>query len=385
MAAPARKKAASPTVAKGTLFGFFGTDEARAKELAMKKVRELAPPDDEFGTEIIAGQADTVDHAVQIIGDTLQGLQTLPFFGGDKVVWLQGANFFADTVLGRSETTLASVERLLAVLRDGLAPGVKFVLSASEVDKRRTFFKHFSDIAEVSVHDRIDISKSTWTDQMEALVEGWSRQKGLSFSDRALSLFVLFVGVDTRQAQSELEKLDLYLGERRRASEDDVRAIVASTHAGIIFEIGDAVQKRNLRLALKLLDQQLRKGENAIALLLAAIIPKVRSLLQARDLVERHRLNAKGNYRNFESAVNRLPTRETAHLTRKKDGGINCYPLYLAAQECDAFTVEELTRALERCLRANLRLVTSALEPRLVLEQLMAEILIPSETKPLRR
>ncbi len=182
-----------------------------------------------------------------------------------------------------------------------------------------------------------------------------------------------------------MEKLDLYLGERRRASEDDVRAIVASTHAGIIFEIGDAVQKRNLRLALKLLDQQLRKGENAIALLLAAIIPKVRSLLQARDLVERHRLNAKGNYRNFESAVNRLPARETAHLTRKKDGGINCYPLYLAAQECDAFTVEELTRALERCLRANLRLVTSALEPRLVLEQLMAEILIPSETKPLRR
>lgn len=384
MAAPAKKTAKAPAVAKGTLFGYFGSDEARVKEAALRKARALAPPDDEFGLEIIAAHADNVDHAVHLIGDALQGLQTLPFFGGDKVVWLQGANFFADNVMGRSETTLGAVDRLATVLRGGLAPGVKFVLSASEVDKRRTFFKAFSEIAEVEVYDRIDISKANWNEQMEALVEGWARAKGLAFTDPALSLFVLFVGVDTRQAQSELEKLDIYLGARRQATEDDVRAIVASTHAGIIFEIGDAVQKRNLRLALRLLDQQLRKGENAVGLLLAAIIPKVRSLLQARDLVERHRLNTRQAYRGFESAVNRLPARETAHLPRKKDGGINCFPLFLAAQECGAFTVAELKAAMEACLRANLRLVTSALEPRLVLEQLMAEILIPAGKTPAR-
>ncbi|MCB1229437.1 MAG: DNA polymerase III subunit delta [Verrucomicrobiae bacterium] len=361
--------------AKSNIHAVLGNDEGRVKEVAMALARELAPPDDEFGLETVSGQADNSDHASQIIGETLQALQTLPFFGGGKVVWLQGANFFGDSVTGRSQTTLSAVEGLQEMLEAGLPPDVTFILSASEIDKRRSFYKKLSKLAKVQVFDRVDISKDGWETQLIGPVGQWARELGIDFEPDAVERFVLMVGTDTRQLRSELEKLSLYLDGRRRATVDDVRAIVVSTHTGVIFEISEAIANRNLPLALELIDRQLKNGENAIGLLLAAIVPKVRYLLQARDLIERHGITPGRNYRAFESAINRLPKNETAHLPRKKDGNPSVYPIFLAAQECRKFSAAELRDALEACLEANLRLVTTALEPRLVLGQLVTRIL----------
>jgi DNA polymerase-3 subunit delta len=65
-------------------------------------------------------------------------------------------------------------------------------------------------------------------------------------------------------------------------------------------------------------------------------------------------------------------------LPRKKDGGLSVYPLFLAAQESRQFTEAELRHGLQACLRANHRLVGSSLDPRVVLSQLLIEILAPA-------
>ncbi|MEQ1841082.1 MAG: hypothetical protein ABL994_11775, partial [Verrucomicrobiales bacterium] len=67
------------------IFAFFGTDEALVKEAAMKLSREIAPQDNELGLEIGSGSADNSDHASQIVSRTIEAIQTLPFFGGDKL------------------------------------------------------------------------------------------------------------------------------------------------------------------------------------------------------------------------------------------------------------------------------------------------------------
>ena len=82
------------------------------------------------------------------------------------------------------------------------------------------------------------------------------------------------------------------------------------------------------------------------------------------------------SYPAFSKALEALPKGETGHLPRKKDGGINAYPLFLAAQVSNRFTAAELKNALEACLEANERLVTTQLEPHLVLNQLVTKILI---------
>lgn len=360
--------------ASKNIYAFFGSDDARVKEAALACSRKIAPPDDEFGLDIVNGAVDNAEGAVKAVGETIEAIQTLPFFGGDKAVWLQGANFFGDSVTGRAESTLGAAQDLIDLLEAGLPEGVKFLLSASEVDKRRAFYKRIGKIAEVEIFDKVDTSRSGWEAKVMPLVADKAKALGLEFEPGALEQFVLTVGADTRLLESELEKLSLSVGEGR-AGARDVQEICAATVSGAVFAIGDALAQRNLPRTLELIEAQLRKGENAFAILQAAIVPKVRGLLHATDLIERHGLRVGRNYPSFQSAVGALPETETAHLPRKKDGDLNLYPLFLAAQSSGRFSTEELREALGACLEANVRLVTTQLDPHLVLCQLVARIL----------
>ncbi len=189
-------------------------------------------------------------------------------------------------------------------------------------------------------------------------------------------MFVQLAGEDTRQLDSELEKIGLYLGDSPRVTVEDVRAVVPLSRAGIIFEVGNAIGKRDLRRALELLRTLIYQGQNPVGILLGAIVPRVRSLLLAADIAASHPKLPRGNYQGFVGALDRLPAEETAHLPKKKDGsGINGYPIFLALDEARRFTMAELREALRACLDANLKLVTTALDPQLVLERLLIGML----------
>lgn len=355
------------------IHAFFGSDEAQVKEAALRLSEKLAP-DDEFGLEVVNGSADNAEHACRIVGETVEAIQTLPFFGGEKVVWLQGANFFGDNQTGKAESVLGAVESLVELLEAGLPPDVQLIISASEIDKRRSFYKKIQKLGEVAIFDKVDTSKAGWETEVMAWVRKRAEGLGIEFAGDALERFVLMVGADTRVLDGELEKLSLFVGERAVTAED-VSRLVAASHLGIVFEIGDAIARKNLPKTLDLIDRQLRRGENAIGILLAAIVPRVRQLLYARDLMERHGLRASGRFPQFQKSVDALPRSETAHLPRKKDGGISAYPLFLAAQVAGRFRSDELREALEACLEANERLVTTQLDPQLVLSQLVTKIL----------
>ena len=369
----AKKKAAVKKVPN--LYCVFGTDDGKVKEEAIKLTRELAPEEaGEFGLEIIEGHADNSEHAARICAQTVEAIQTLPFFGGDKVVWLKGANFFADNVTGRAETTQRGVESLTDVLTQSLPAEVKIVVSASEVDKRRSFFLTMKKAANLHVYDLPDISREGWEQNVAAIVSQRAKERGLRFEGESLEFFVLLAGQHTRQIENELEKLDIYLGERRSVTVADVRVMVSQSRAGVIFEIGNAIGHRDLRSALELIDQMLRRGENAIGILLAAIVPKVRNLFFAKLVEEQFRIR-ESRYQSYVAALERLPEVEVSWLPRKKDGGISGYPMFLASQEARAFSLGQLRAGIEACLEANARLVTTQLDHRTVLSQLVTRIL----------
>ncbi|MEO6871984.1 MAG: hypothetical protein ABI233_07165, partial [Chthoniobacterales bacterium] len=138
----------------------------------------------------------------------------------------------------------------------------------------------------------------------------------------------------------------------------------------------NALAARHLEHALNLVRRLLDQGESAIGILLVAIIPTVRNLLLAKDLMQRHKLPRPGAPFSFISTLNRLPNEATAHLPRKKDGSINGYALGLAAMHAQHFQVEQLVRGLEACLASNLQIVTSQLDHELILNQVVVKLLV---------
>lgn len=366
-------KKASPAAA---IHVFMGSDEARVKEAALLAVRQLTPKDaGDFSNDIIDGTADNADHAGTICSNVCMALQTLPFFGGTKVVWLKNANFLGDTQTGRSQAAVEGFERILGIVEAGLGSDVRFVISTTGIDKRRSAFKRVSKLANIEVFDKPDTSKAGWEGPVLAVASRRVKELGITFESGALELLVQMAGDDTRQLENEIEKIDLYLGERRRAGLKTVQGLVSMSRAGVLWDLGNAIGKRDLPRALDLLGTLMYQGQNAIGLLLAAIVPRVRSLLLIKDLGSRYKLN-RMNYNGFCSSLEALPSSATAHLPRKKDGtGFNAYPMFLALPETGNFSLEELHEAFKACLHANVKLVTSSLDPKLVLERLLIGIL----------
>jgi DNA polymerase III subunit delta len=369
-------KAKPKIQAKGSFFTVVGSDEGLVREKALELYNRLTGGlDDGFTHETIDGVADNAESAHEICSSTVQALLTIPMFGGDKVVWLRNANFFADSVTGRAQRTEAGVENLRATLERGLPDGVKFLLTAQSVDKRRGFWKFVEKAADVQVHDRIDTSREGWEEQVGALVSRRAKELGLRFERDAMALFVLLAGEATQQIGNELEKLDLYLGpERREVTEEDVRQMVPLSRAALVFEIGKSIQSGDTARVLELIDQQLEADESAIGIMRASIIPTVRNLFMAKLIVENLRVSG-GSYQSFAGGLNRLPEADRAWLPQKKDGtGVNVFPIFLAVSGAAHFELAGLQHAMEAALRADQALVTTGLDHRLVLHRLIAEI-----------
>lgn len=373
----AKTKAAG--AATTSVYAVVGSDERAVKATAKELAAQLAPADaGDFGIETIDGCAENADQAVSRIRSAIEALQTLPFFGGGKLVWLKNVNFLGDNIMGRAASVQAALEEMATTLQSEFGSDeVKFLLSAPEVDKRRSFYKTLARRAELQVFDKLDASRSGWEEEATDLVQSLGKARQLQFDAEAIDLFVLLTGGDSRIVANELEKIDLYLGKNeRRVTLENVRRIVPISRGGIIFELGNALAARHLDRALTLVRRLLDQGESAIGILLVALIPTVRNLLLAKDLMLRHRLPRPIAPFSFISTLNRLPLEATAHLPRKKDGSINGYALGIAAMQAHRFEVEQLVRGLETCLTANLQIVTSQLDHELVLSQVVVKLLV---------
>ncbi len=352
-----------------------GSDEAEVRRTAQGLAAQLAPPDaGEFGLEIIESPADTVDCAIEMVEQTLQAVLTLPFLGGGKLVWMKSVSFLKDSVQGRSEAVQNALEKLLGTLEEGLPDGITLLLSAPEPDKRRSFYKSLSSLATTTLCDKPDFGFNATEEDLIEWVLDRCRDRGVRMDHQAAVILTTRVGANTGQLDAELAKLVTAAGEGAMVTGQLIRDLVPLTRAGGIFDLSDAINKRNLPLCLDTLAQLRRQGENAVGILLAAIVPTIRNLLVAKDLMERHRIRPPSQPQFFASELKRLRAEETSHLPRKKDGTINSYGIGLAAVNAARFERDHLVSAFLACRDANVKLLSGHGSEETLLTQLLVRI-----------
>ncbi|MBT8045281.1 MAG: hypothetical protein KJO79_10055, partial [Verrucomicrobiae bacterium] len=204
-----------------------GTDEGNVSEKALALYNQLKPEGgDDFSQETIDGTVGNAEDAYVVCGKVIESLQTLPFFGGGKTVWLKNANFLGSDRTSEAERAKEGTEALMACLEQGLPDDVHFLLSSSAIHKGRRFYKFLNKNAQIEVCDKPDVGRDGWQRDMMPVVRNKAQELNLTFGGDALHVFVMLVGVDTRQINCELEKLDVYLGDRREVTEQDVREII---------------------------------------------------------------------------------------------------------------------------------------------------------------
>ncbi len=368
-------KKSKPTISKSDAVWFVtGSDEAAVKKAASTLAAKLSPGDDPFATEVIDGAAQTVDEALRRLADTHQALLTLPMFGGEKLVWLKSATCFSDTPVGRSEAVASQLEKLLTVIAEGLPEGIRLIVSAPEPDKRRGTYKTLSGIAKTTICDKPDFGFGGTEADVVDWVSKKAAERGVLFDEEALEILAARIGADTAQVDTELEKLIL-AADGQTVDADLVRNLVPLTRQGGIFDLSNMIIRKNLPGALLTLRQLLGQKESGMTLLLAAIYPSIRNLLLVQDIMVRNKITPPAKAFFFGKTLEGLPANETAHLPRKKDGGINSYPLGLAAAGARKFDQRTLSSAMAGCRKANLELVSSSLDEEVILGKLLIELL----------
>ena len=347
----------------------------RARQLNDKWCAEVGGMDHEIVDAAVGNAGD----ALKALGKLREGLQTLPFFGGGKVVWLKDCTFLGDDRTSGSSAVTEALAELAAELKTFRWDGVRLLVSAGKVDKRKTFYKTLEKLGPVEAFAGLSLDDRNWADQAEDLAYKKLKSLKKEISSEALAQLVANVGPHAAQLNSEVEKLAAYVGPRPDIELADVHAIVTRNKQARAFALADALGDRDLPKLLKTLDDELweirlgvdRKSEIG---LLYGLITKVRVLLFLSEMLKAGWLKADGDYNRFKAQLERVPADALPADKRINPLAMNPFVLYRALPQVKRYTSDELIRAMDLLLQCNVKLVTSQLDESLVLQQTLTQI-----------
>jgi DNA polymerase-3 subunit delta len=355
-----------------------GEDEFAVKQRAREVFQQWSQKLGGMDHETIDAAVGNSGEALRALAKLREALQTLPFFGGAKVVWLQNCNF-----LGEERTALASaVTESLAALAQELKTfrwdNVRLLVSAGKVDKRKTFYKTLEKTGSVEVFPGWSADDKDWTEQAEMFARHALRDLHKDISDEALAQLVVNVGPHIRQLSSEVEKLAMYAGERSQIEAGDVETITTRNKQARAFALGDALGDRNLVALLRCLDKELweikRDPKRSEIGLLYGLISKVRALILVRELLAKKWIKPEADFNRFKPQLSRVPADAMPEDRQFNPLALNPYVLFRAAVQARHYTQLELIEAMDLLLECNQKLISRNLDHSLVLQQTLVQI-----------
>src|ERR1043166_6317838 len=161
----------------------------RAKQIYLQWTEEVGGMDH----EIIDAAASNSGEALKALAKLREALQTLPFFGSGKVVWLQNCNFLADERAAVSQAVTDSLAELAQELKEFSCAEpcrIRLLISAGKVDKRKVFYKTAEKLGKVESFAGLSIEDRDWAEQAELLVRKAVRAREKEISEEALAEMV---------------------------------------------------------------------------------------------------------------------------------------------------------------------------------------------------
>ncbi|MBP7960598.1 MAG: DNA polymerase III subunit delta [Caldilineaceae bacterium] len=283
--------------------------------------------------------------------DILGQASMMPFLAPMRLLIVSGYLSHLDKRMGQSKGTdnaaYAEATSALAGL-PALPDTCHLIFLENAVDKRRHLWKGFKpDGGGAKVAGLADLVKAK-TVALEELntpdagaVEGWlmrrAKQKKIAIEGQAIKMLSTFVGPNLRQLDNELEKLATYAS-GRAVSAGDVRLLVSDVSEALIWDMTDALSRRDGRKAMQAL-YELRKGDANAFYLLTMIARQYRVILQVKE------------------AERSLGSNETA-IGQKL--GIHPFPVKKALGQSRSYSFEQLEDILEQMLEADYAMKTGA-------------------------
>ena len=362
-----------------------GDDEFAVKQRAKQLYQQWCGEIGGMDHEIIEATVANSGEAMAAIARLREALQTLPFFGTGKVIWLRDCNFLGEERVASAQMVTESLSDLAEELKAfawSRNTGIRLLISAGKVDKRKTFFKTLDKIGSVESLAGWSADDRDWAERAEVTARTAVRDRKKEISDEAVAELVSRIGPHPRQLDNEIEKLCLFAGDRRQIEAGDVNAVCARNKTARAFALGDALGDRDLPRLLRRLDEELWEvkfdSQRSEIGLLYGLIGKVRAMLLLKEMLREGWIKPEMDYNRFKAQLQRVPAEQLPGDRRFNPLALNPYVLFKALPQVKRYSESELVRAMDLLLRCNQRLVSSGLDETLVLQQTLVQIVTPT-------
>jgi DNA polymerase-3 subunit delta len=292
---------------------------------------------------------------------------------------------------------------------NGFPKGHHLIIATDIADRRRSLYKLIREkgvVVDCSVPtgerkaDK-EAQEAVLSEHMKAILG----PSGKTMSRAAFLALCETTGFEPGTFSNNLRTLVDYAGERREITPEDVGAALTRTKKDPLFEFTNAVTDRDAEKALFFL-KALLTGEIHGLQALAAIVNQVRKLIVAKDFTSSpagKAWNPGCSYPQFQKNVMPAVVRYDRDLLARLEGWdkaladpdaggekkkktkaatdlvmakspANAFPVYQLLKKSDRFSPAELLAALEAANEADLKLKSSPIAPRLILERVVLRI-----------
>ncbi|MCX7872262.1 MAG: DNA polymerase III subunit delta [Verrucomicrobiae bacterium] len=350
-----------------------GTDEFLAKERARQIFETWSAEDGVMDKDIIDASVNSQEEALKTLARLQEALNTFPFFGSRRIIWLKDCNFLSDSSSITNDHVWKRLDDLAKIIKTHAWKDTKLVINAEVADKRRTFYKAISEVGKIETFDALSVQDPDWETKAVEYIRNILEENKKHAPEDVLLEIINRIGADTAMLRSEAEKLIIYSGARNEIRIKDVEEICSTNKQAQAFAVADAIGKRDLAEALRRLDEefwsmQFDKEKSEIGILYG-IISKFRAMLVAKDLIESKTIKSAINYPSFKKQI------ESSLLSNLSSLKIHPFVLFKACEECKNYSRAELVEAMYLLLQCNHELVSTQQDKKLLLQQTLVKIL----------
>jgi len=224
----------------------FGDDHCQ-KDRCFKRIFEILdiPLHDNMNSFLYYGDELSKEKGIDVIFDTLNSIS---FDLSPKTISIK---FF--------EALHKEAMVKLAKFVEKKDPYARLILVS---DKQDTRFTHIKSLKENSLF--IETSVMKYPRDLMEWVGNYVQENRLNMDYNARRFFSEYVALDTYTALNEMKKLQIYIGNSRTITINDIKECTVNSKVFSVFSLTDAVGGHNKRLALEVVENLIANGESVI-------------------------------------------------------------------------------------------------------------------------
>ncbi len=227
-----------------------------------------------------------IDLEETTVANILDDAKSLSLFASDRVIWITGAELALPrrmTAASEDDEKDSSGDSGLSAYLKAPTPGTVLVFECSRFEfsgddkPRMERVQRFYSAIPVTVEFR-PLSPET----SRYVAQDLARENKLKLAGAELAVLLDACAGDANRLVSEIEKLALFVGQDRAVTMDDLRTMVPNAAQSSIFNLVNALGKRDRAAALRSLDILVREGEY-LPLALTFLSTQFRLALAAKE------------------------------------------------------------------------------------------------------